>query len=222
MLHQAYTHPLSLCPVAGIAWFVPYPLSWNFSHRPGNAGAGVAMAIVPLGMLTSQLIIASVCISVSINVLATSFIASTLLRQRRLVTRIHQEIVSSTPSLALYSSITAIFVESAALYTVMGLVFLPFLFTGSAYSDPVAVLFQMSVLFGPALIQLRVAKGKIRPAHSQVGFPGQGSTDGQRPQSFAAPNYPNTIEIKPASPVNHSNATPPAQDAVCECPFIAL
>jgi hypothetical protein len=78
--------------------------------------------------------------------------------------------------------------------------FLPFLLTGSPYGDPLSVLFQMSILFGPALIQLRVAKSKITRAHNYTG-PSL-SSGRYRTMSWAvAPGYPETPAIETKSTV---------------------
>jgi hypothetical protein len=60
---------------------------------------------------------------------------------------------------SLYTSLTSIFVESAAIYTICGALYLPFVEVDSALVDPFALLVRVLSFMGPALIQLRIAEG---------------------------------------------------------------
>jgi hypothetical protein len=132
---------------------------------------GIGLTSIYESPYVTQFILISLALSIGLNILATAFIGGTLLRQRRYMQSMRQP-MSTAPPLSLYGSITAIFVESAALYTGCGLLYFPFQLLHSPYVDPFSLLFRISVILGPALIQLRVAEGV---AH--IGTPALSSTE---------------------------------------------
>jgi len=108
--------------------------------------ADKASAVVNLGVAFHS------C-SIALNVLATSLIAGKLLYQRHLVRKISQS--HGGP----YLSLTAVFAESGAIYSITGLVYIPLYATSSPYIYPFAALLEAASGIAPALIILRIALG---------------------------------------------------------------
>ena len=102
--------------------------------------ADKASAVVNLGVAFHS------C-SIALNVLATSLIAGKLLYQRHLVRKISQS--HGGP----YLSLTAVFAESGAIYSITGLVYIPLYATSSPYIYPFAALLEAaSVSISPLAI----------------------------------------------------------------------
>jgi hypothetical protein len=97
--------------------------------------------------------LAQTVLSIAVNLIASGLIAGRLLMFRRELTAL-----GVSPS-GLYTSLSAIFVESALLYTLCGALYLPFAEADSALVDPFAMLVRSLSFLGPALIQLRIADG---------------------------------------------------------------
>jgi hypothetical protein len=101
--------------------------------------------------------IAFVCLSISINILATTLLAVKLIRQQRRMSAACI-LLSGSRSNSIYTSVSTVFIESAALYTIFGIIYLPFQAITSPLEDPFSLLFRMMSFIGPALIQLRLAQ----------------------------------------------------------------
>jgi hypothetical protein len=94
-------------------------------------------------------------LSIGFNIVASGLIAYRLLHHRRSLRLAGLNPLSNRT----YSTLTTIFVESAALYTICGALYLPFAQADSALIDPFALLTRCMSFLGPALIQLRIAEG---------------------------------------------------------------
>jgi hypothetical protein len=95
-------------------------------------------------------------LSIGLNIIATGLIAFKLLQHRRLLIAAG---VNSEGRLMVYAPISAILIESAAFYSVSGIIFIPFQAIDSPYVTPVSILFTSASFLSPALIQLRISKG---------------------------------------------------------------
>jgi hypothetical protein len=104
-----------------------------------------------------HLLIAFACLSISLNILATAFITTKLLRQRRYISAAGISSLGSASNSS-YAFVSAVLVESAAIYTIFGIIYLPFQALGSPLQDPFSILFRMMSFIGPALIQHRLAQ----------------------------------------------------------------
>lgn len=93
--------------------------------------------------------------SMTFNVLTTGSISIKMLRQRR---RLLNAGVSHAQASNIYTSLTSIFIESAALYTLAGIAATYFTATSSNYSQPFTTLFDCISFINPALIQLRLVQ----------------------------------------------------------------
>jgi hypothetical protein len=125
----------------------------------GVAGASMTYSLICLDteVLNTDVAIlinlVQTSLSILLNLAATALIAGRLLLFRRALVR------SGVPPSGLYTSLSGIFVESAALYTACGVLYLPFAEADSALIDPFALLVRCLSFLGPALIQLRIADG---------------------------------------------------------------
>jgi hypothetical protein len=95
-------------------------------------------------------------LSAALNIMATGLIAFHLLRQRH---RMHAVGVSSSPGPDLYTSVSAMLIESAAFYTITTVVYIPFRVLESDVALPLSALMGAASILSPALIQLRVSRG---------------------------------------------------------------
>jgi hypothetical protein len=95
-------------------------------------------------------------LSVGFNVLCTALLAGKMFSQRR-------ELRAVGMPASHYTSISSILIESAALYTVTGVIYI----VVDALNNPVAVtfsvVFRVMAFLSPALIQLRMANGVAHP-----------------------------------------------------------
>jgi hypothetical protein len=97
-----------------------------------------------------------IALSISLNVTATALISIRLLYTRRQAWQAGLAEHSGT-----YTSLVGVLVESAAIYTGAGLLFLPFLVDTNlvALAQAPSTVFIVAAFIAPALIQLRIAKG---------------------------------------------------------------
>jgi hypothetical protein len=109
---------------------------------------------VPINSVT-PIITSNMIASVTFNVLTTSAIATKMLRQRK---RLINAGVSRSQASQTYISLSSIFIESAAIYTLTGIVATYFLATSSEISQPFTTLFESISFLNPALIQLRLVQ----------------------------------------------------------------
>jgi hypothetical protein len=101
-------------------------------------------------------------LSIALNVTATALITFRLLQHRRRLVQAGFE-RSHTRT---YSSLLGVIVESALLYTVAGLLFLPFLVKKNPLATAFSTCFIVTAFLAPGLIQLRIARGT---AYSRAG-----------------------------------------------------
>jgi hypothetical protein len=92
-------------------------------------------------------------LSIALNVIATGLIAFKLFQHRRFL------VAAGVTSESRLAPISAILIESAAFYSVAGLIFIPFQLIDSPYVTPVSMLFTSASFLSPALIQLRISQG---------------------------------------------------------------
>jgi len=91
-------------------------------------------------------------LSVATNILATLLIAGRLLHRRRLL--------RDAAKHHMYTSAVAIFAESAALYTICAIVYIPMFAKNIPLQYPFSALLGSASCISPTLIILRMAKGK--------------------------------------------------------------
>jgi hypothetical protein len=96
-------------------------------------------------------------LSVSLNVLTTLLVAFKLLSHRREMLRLN--VLGAHDSVREYASVVGILAESAALYALLGLIYIPLFVHNVPVGDPFSTLFAAASYLCPALIQLRVAQG---------------------------------------------------------------
>jgi hypothetical protein len=124
-------------------------IALNLSCRSVDNGGGLKLSsTIQLGMPFWSL-------SIALNVIATALIATKLLRQR-------QRLIAAgiaAEGLSSYASMSSIMIESAAAYSIAGLIFIPFQVRDSPYIAPVAMVFTAASFLCPVLIQLRIAQG---------------------------------------------------------------
>jgi hypothetical protein len=95
-------------------------------------------------------------LSVFLNTIASSLVIYRLLAHRRQMRQFGASFLSTSQT---YASLSSIFIESAALYTITGLIWFPLQILNSPVVVPVGVLFTVACFLAPALIQLRIARG---------------------------------------------------------------
>jgi hypothetical protein len=109
---------------------------------------------------------------------------SRLLYHRRRQRAIGGNIDSQAANDNIYTFLSKIFIETAALYTIANVLFIAVLLSKPEAVDPFAFLARMMTFIGPALIQLRVAGGsaynptRMTSAHSSFG--GRATSSGRR------------------------------------------
>jgi hypothetical protein len=96
-------------------------------------------------------------LSVSLNVLTTLLVAAKLLAHRRQMLALGVHGVHD--SVREYTSVVGILAESAALYAVLGCIYIGLFVHNVPVGDPFSSLFAAASYLCPALIQLRVARG---------------------------------------------------------------
>lgn len=94
--------------------------------------------------------------SIALNVIATSLIAGRLLHRSKEVQTLG---IADSDARRQYLSVLAVFVESGALYTISGVVFVPMYAINHRLSNIFAVLFAASASIAPMLILLRTSLG---------------------------------------------------------------
>ncbi|KAJ7182735.1 hypothetical protein C8R43DRAFT_12207 [Mycena crocata] len=92
--------------------------------------------------------------SVALNVIVTLLISTKLLRQHRRLSALH-----ITPAGRTYPDIVAIFVESAALYSICGLIYIPLFAMNTPLQYPFSALLASAAGIAPNLIIFRMAIG---------------------------------------------------------------
>lgn len=97
-----------------------------------------------------------IALSISLNLTATALISL-----RLLYTRHQARQAGLTEHSGTYTSLVGVLIESAAIYTGAGVLFLPFLVDVklAALSQAPSTVFIVAAFIAPALIQLRIAKG---------------------------------------------------------------
>jgi hypothetical protein len=129
-------------------------------------------------------------LSAALNIMATGLIAFQLLRQRRRMLALGVP----SPEMNVYTSVSAMLIESAAFYTIATVVYIPFRVLGSAVFVPLSSIEAAASILSPALIQLRVARGVMygratttQTDHSTHGAPIQFATmDTSHPNNLQA------------------------------------
>ncbi|KAL7278322.1 hypothetical protein ACG7TL_008298 [Trametes sanguinea] len=95
------------------------------------------------------------CMSISLNILTTLLIAGRLWYQQR-----QMKALAAVPSARWdYTSVIAIFVESAALYSICGIVYIPLVVRKLPLQYPITALIGGVTSIAPSLIILRIALG---------------------------------------------------------------
>ncbi|KAI9060762.1 hypothetical protein FKP32DRAFT_1013146 [Trametes sanguinea] len=95
------------------------------------------------------------CMSISLNIFTTLLIAGRLWYQQR-----QMKALTAVPSARWdYTSVIAIFVESAALYSICGIVYIPLVVRQLPLQYPITALIGAFTAIAPSLIILRIALG---------------------------------------------------------------
>ncbi|KAI0648776.1 hypothetical protein C8Q79DRAFT_904402 [Trametes meyenii] len=133
----------------------------------GAVATGTALLVntaKPLADLDQDNIIhlqtAFYCLTISLNILCTLLIAGRLWYQQRLV-----KDVTSTPWS--YSAIIAVVIESAALYSLCGIVYVPLVIRKLPLQFPITALIGSLTSIAPNLIILRIALGSAVASDSE-------------------------------------------------------
>jgi hypothetical protein len=114
-------------------------------------------------------------LSIGLNFTATALITFRLMGHR---TRLVQAGLKRADARA-YTSLLGIIVESALLYTVAGVVFIPFLVKRMPVATAFSTCFIVTAFLAPGLIQLRIARGTAYGRSGPQSGPGQGQGHGQ-------------------------------------------
>jgi hypothetical protein len=115
-----------------------------------------ASAAGPIKVLTaSRLSAPFIGLSIALNVTATALISIRLLQHRR---RLVTSGMSTSDAIATYTSLAAIIVESAAIYTGAGIVFIPFLIGHRPIATVFSTIYITMAFLAPALIQRRIGR----------------------------------------------------------------
>ncbi|KAM5537653.1 hypothetical protein V8D89_008731 [Ganoderma adspersum] len=110
---------------------------------------------------------AFICLSIALNILCTLLIAGRLVVQRQVAKQL-----GSTGAKA-YTSVAVVVVESAALYSLFGIIYIPLMVLQKPVQFPFSSLIGTLTLIAPNLIVLRMA---LTPAGGPTAGVGQGAT----------------------------------------------
>jgi hypothetical protein len=155
-------HPSTPSCLSRNMWFVQRNSSTRAQILKRYLGSSLTYSLICLknGLLNFDNLITinvvQTALSIVFNALATGLVAGRLLWHRRSLRR--AGVVPAVPT-RIYTDLTSIFIESAGLYTICGVVYLPFVKADSPLVDPFALLVRMLSFLGPAMIQLRIAEG---------------------------------------------------------------
>ncbi|KAF8526535.1 hypothetical protein BU17DRAFT_40356 [Hysterangium stoloniferum] len=152
--------------------------------------------------------------SVALNVLCTVLIAGRLISHQRYLLHLVSGSSASTSMrhrLSSYSSIAAIFAESAALYSIVGIIYIPIFASNSELEPPFAALWGSVAVIAPNLIILRIALGNDASRENQLQRPGVAHSSYQSDRT-AAPRY--LVGVPGAhSPTSHGGKIWPSGSA---------
>jgi len=149
--------------------------------------------------------------SVALNVLCTILIAGRLVSHQRRLAHLAGSNTFVRHRLSYYSSVAVIFAESAALYSIVGVIYIPIFASNSELEPPFAALWGSLAVIAPNLIILRLALGTDTSREYQLQRPGVQNTSYQSDRT-TAPRYVVGVP-KAHSPTSHERNVWPGGSA---------